>query len=123
MNNIVTWEYYNSLHNKANQGEFVSLEALAEKHVISVIGPYKWDHVQETAFYFNQLKDCICNVVDILVDFSKNGVGAGLASVSNDGYTENYVVRTSTEADAEIRSYIRHQLSGTGLTSGFPWGG
>lgn len=123
MNNIVSWEYYNSLYNKANQDEFVSLEVLAEKYVASVVGHYKWTHVQESAFYFDQLKDCICKVIDMLVEFSKSGAGKGLASASNDGYTENYVIRTSNEADAEIRSYIRHQLSGTGLTSAFPWGG
>lgn len=120
MNRIVTWEYYSSLYNKANQDEFASLEILAEKYVISVIGQYKWNTVSEPAFYFDQLKDCICRVIDLLVNFSRSGAGKGLASVSNDGYTENYVVRTSGEADIEIRNCIRQGLSGTGLLSAFP---
>ena len=120
MNNIVTWEYYNSLYNKANQDEFASLALLAEKHIKSVISHRKWNSIQESAFYFDQLKDCICKVIDKLVDFNRGGAGKGLASVSNDGYTENYAVRTAEEMDAEIRSCIIRWLSGTGLVSAFP---
>lgn len=123
MNNIVTWEYYNSLYSKASQDEFSKLEALAEKRVISVIGQYKWNTVKESAFYFTQLKDCICAVIDKLIDLDKGGAGKGIASVTNDGYSENYVVRTPSEYDNEIRTCIIHGLSGTGLTSAFPWGG
>ena len=123
MNNIVTWEYYNSLYNKAKEGEFTKLEAQAERYVQSVIGQYRWNHVEESAFYFDQLKDCICQVVNMLVDFNRGGAGKGLSSVSNDGYSESYVVRTASEYDKEIRTRIIHRLSGTGLTSAFPWGG
>lgn len=123
MNQIVTWEYYNSLYNKANQDEFVNFEILAEKQIQLVIGQYRWSTIQKSAFYYNQLQDCICKVIDKLVDLNNGSVGKGLASVNNDGYTENYVIRTSSEAEAEIRSCIKSWLSGTGLTSAFPWGG
>jgi hypothetical protein len=123
MNNIVTWEYYNSLYNKASEEEFNTLEALAEKQVQLVIGHYKWSHIEESAFYFTQLKDCICRVIDKLVDLNKSGAGKGIDSVSNDGYSEKYVVRTASEYNSEIRMCIVHGLSGTGLTSAFPWGG
>lgn len=123
MNRIVTWEYYASLYNKANQDEFASLEILAEKHIISVIGQHKWNNIHESAFYIDQLRDCICRVIDLLVDFNRSNAGKGLASVSNDGYTENYVVRTSNEANTEIRECIKRGLSGTGLLSAFPLGG
>jgi hypothetical protein len=123
MNNIVTWEYYNSLYNKAKQDEFSRLEARAEKHILSVIGQYKWSHIQESAFYFDQLKDCICKVINLLIDLDRGGAGKGIASVSNDGYSENYVVRTPDEYNKEIRTCIVHGLSGTGLTSAFMWGG
>lgn len=123
MNNIVTWEYYNSLHNKINQEEFETLEPLAEKQVKLLVGHHKWNRINEHAFYFNQLQDCICEVINKLVDLSKSGAGKGLASISNDGYTENYVVRTLSEYNAEIRSCIIHELSGTGLIGAFPLGG
>ena len=123
MNNIVTWEYYNSLYNKAKQEDFSRLETLAEKQVLSVIGQYKWNHINESAFYYNQLKDCICKVIDKLIDLEGNGAGRGVASVSNDGYSETYAVRTPGEYEKEIRVCISHWLSGTGLTSAFMWGG
>lgn len=119
MNNIVTWEYYNSLYNKAKQDEFNKLEAQAERHVLSVIGRYKWDRIEESAFYFDQLKDCICKVVNMLIDLNKGGAGKGLASVSNDGYSETYAVRNIDEYNREIRMCIMYCLSGTGLTSAF----
>lgn len=123
MNNIVTWEYYNSLYNKVKQDEFSRFEVLAEKQILSVIGRYKWDHINESAFYYDQLKDCICKVMDKLVDLENSGAGKGIASVSNDGYSESYVVRTPSEFEKEIRVCISHWLSGTGLTSAFMWGG
>lgn len=120
MTGIVTWEYYNSLHNKVNQEEFASLEPLAEKQIALVVGYHRWSRVNQSAFYFAQLQDCICEVVNKLADLDKGGAGKGLASVSNDGYTESYVVRTSSERNAEIRSCIIHGLSGTGLVGAFP---
>jgi hypothetical protein len=123
MNSVVTWEYYNSLYNKATQDEFVSLEILAEKYVLSVIGYPRWNAVRESAFYYDQLRDCVCKVVDKLIDLNRGGAGKGLASVSNDGYSENYVVRTPSEADDEIRRCIARWLSGTGLVGAYPLGG
>lgn len=123
MNNIVTWEYYNSLYNKAKQDEFSSLETLAEKHVLSVIGQYRWNNIKESAFYYDQLKTCICKVINMLIDFNTSGAGKGIASVSNDGYTESYVVRTSSEYENEIRTCITSWLRGTGLVGAFSQGG
>lgn len=123
MNSIVTWEYYNSLYNKATQDKFVSLVVLAEKYVASVVGHHKWSKVHESAFYYAQLKDCVCKVVDKLVDLDSGGAGKGLASVSNDGYSETYVVRTPSEAEDEIRRCITRWLSGTGLVGAIPLGG
>ena len=123
MNDIVTWEYYNSLHNKVKQEEFTKLEPLAERRVASVVGPYRWNSVKESDFYYPQLKDCICDIIDKLADLNRGGAGRGVASVSNDGYSESYVVRTPSEYDHEIRTCIVRGLSGTGLTSAFSKGG
>lgn len=123
MNNIATWEYYNSLYNKASQEEFGRLEALAEKQVQLVIGQHRWNAIKESAFYFDRLRDCICRVIDKLVDLNHSGAGKGISSVSNDGYSESYVVRTAEEYDNEIRTCIIRGLSGTGLVGAFPLGG
>lgn len=85
MNNIVNWEYYSSLHNVVSENDFFKAEQLAEKEVALVIGFPRWEAVDDTAFYFTQLKDCICNVIDKMASTKASGVGKGVASVSNDG--------------------------------------
>ena len=120
MNNIVNWEYYSSLHNVVSENDFSKAEALAEKEVALVIGFPRWEDVDDTAFYFTQLKDCICNVIDKMASTKASGVGKGVASVSNDGYSESYVVQTESQARAELSVCIADWLSMTGLVGGYP---
>lgn len=119
MTNIVSWEYYSSLHNKVVQTEFPSAEALAEKEVALVIGFSRWEAITDSAFYFTQLKDCICNVIDKMVDMKNSGVGTGIASASNDGYSESYVIQTESQARTELSLCIASWLSGTGLVGAY----
>ena len=79
MNNIVNWEYYSSLHNVVSENDFSKAEQLAEKEVALVIGFPRWEAVDDTAFYFTQLKDCICNVIDKMASTKASGVGKGVA--------------------------------------------
>lgn len=116
---IVEWEYYNSLYNTVDQPTFDRLEPLAEKRVKAVVGTFRWNSIKPDAFYYDQLKDCICRVVDKLASYEKSGVGSGLASVSNDGYTENYTVQTESQVADELRSCIVQCLSGTGLVGAY----
>ena len=44
-----------------------------------------------------------------------SGMGTGIASVSNDGYSESYKITTAAEKEAQIIALIREGLSGTGL--------
>lgn len=120
MNNvIVNWEYYNSLYNNIDEGDFDKLEKLAEKQVKLVIGTPRWESIDPNAFYYEQLKDCICKVINKLVEQDKSGIGRGIASVSNDGYSENYIVQTAEQMMVEMRSYIKGWLSGTGLVGAY----
>lgn len=116
---IVTWEYYNSLYNAVDQVTFARLEPMAEKQVRVVVGTPKWVHIDPDAFYYDQLKDCICMMVDRLASYEKSGAGAGLSSVSNDGYTENYAVQTQPQVTSELRSCVVQWLSGTGLVGAY----
>lgn len=120
---IVDWGHYSTLYNTINQATFDRLEPLAESRVRAAIGTHRWNSINPNAFYYNQLKDCICTVIDRLALCEKSGAGAGLASVSNDGYSESYAVRTAEEYENEIRTCIIYGLSGTGLISAFPLGG
>ena len=117
--NIVTWEYYSSLHHIVSETQFEDACALAEKEVKLVIGPYRWNHLDTEAFYFEQLKDCICNVIDKMAADVKSGKGNGLSSVSNDGYSESYVIQTEEQLRSELQGAIRAWLSGTGLAGAF----
>lgn len=119
MSPIVTWEYYASLHSKVKEEDFEKAEALAEKEVRLIVGWIRWNALDEDAFYYEQLKDCICNTIDKMAQDDKSAAGKGLSSVSNDGYSESYTVQTETQARAELQSSIRAWLSGTGLAGAY----
>lgn len=115
----VTWEYYISLHDRVGQEEFARAEALAEKEVQRVIGWIRWANITEEMFGYEQLKDCICNVIDKMAVDMQSGKGKGISSVSNDGYSESYVVQTEEQLRSELQSSIRSWLSGTGLVGAY----
>jgi hypothetical protein len=116
---VVNWEYYNSLYNAVDKTAFDRLAPLAEKRVKSVIGTPRWNSVDPDAFYYDQLRDCICMLIDKLASYGESGAGTGLASVSNDGYTESYVIQTQPQMESELHSCIVQWLSGTGLAGAY----
>lgn len=119
MSAIVSWEYYNSLYSKISETDFTKVESLAEKEVKLVIGSIRWNMLDNTEFYFEQLQDCICKVIDKMADMQNVASGKGISSVSNDGYSESYVLQTQSQAMAELQSCIKAWLSGTGLAGAY----
>lgn len=119
MPQIVTWEYYSSLHSSVSKDGFDKAEAAAEREVCQVIGPIRWATITTDTFGYTQLKDCICNVIDKMEDNKKSGKGKGVSSVSNDGYSESYVIQTEEQLRYELQSSIRAWLSGTGLVGAY----
>lgn len=119
MPEIVDWGYYSSLRNKISESEFERAEALAENEVRLVVGRYRWLMLDKDAFYFDQLKECICSVMDYMYDRRKSGSGRNITSVSNNGYTESYAIQTESQAKAELQNNIRAWLSGTGLAGAY----
>lgn len=119
MSQLVDWEYYSSLHNTVKQEDFERAEALSEKEVQRVIGWIRWANITEETFGYEQLKDCICNVIDKMAVDAKSVKGKGVSSVSNDGYSESYVVQTEEQLRSELQSSIRAWLSGTGLVGAY----
>lgn len=115
----VDWEYYNSLYANVSEDDFDRLEARAESEVCSVIGPIRWACITEDTFGYEQLKNCICNVINKIVENDKSGIGKGVSSASNDGYSETYVIQTESQARAELQGCIRAWLSGTGLVGAY----
>lgn len=115
----VSWEYYSSLFEKVKEEEFEKAEKLAEKEVCAVIGPIRWADITEETFGYEQLQDCICKVIDKMAENSASAKGKGISSVSNDGYSESYVIQTEEQLRNELRSSIRAWLSGTGLVGAY----
>lgn len=115
----VTWEYYSSLYDVIDENSFEKAELLAEKEVCAVVGPIRWATITEETFGYEQLKDCICNVMNKMAADNKSGKGKGVSSVSNDGYSESYVVQTEEQLRSELQSSIRAWLSGTGLVGAY----
>jgi hypothetical protein len=116
---VVNWEYYNSFFSAVDKDTFARLEPMAEKQVKAVIGAPRWNSIDPNAFYSDQLKDCICMLVDRLASYEKSGAGTGLASVSNDGYSESYALQTLPQIANELRLCVVHWLSGTGLVGAY----
>lgn len=119
MQQLVNWEYYSSLHSIIAKEEFERAEALAEKEIKLVVGWPRWEAIDPDAFYMEQLKDCICNVMDRMEEDKRSGRGKGISSASNDGYSESYSVQTETQLKAELQASIRRWLSGTGLAGAY----
>lgn len=120
MPQIVSWEYYNSsLRCKTDREAFDRMEGIAEQEVKLVIGWPRFNSLDENAFYYRQVQDCICNVIDKMTDREKTAAGKGIAAISNDGYTESYSVQTESQSRAELQGCIRAWLSGTGLAGAY----
>lgn len=121
---LLTWAEYSALHNKVTQTNFDAAEKIAEQDVGMVIGMIRWADLLTVgitdALYKDQLKECIARVIDYNVEIQPK-VGAGVASVSNDGYSESYNVdlQTASAAAAEKSKMIRIWLSGTGLVGAY----
>lgn len=119
---LVSWEYYSSLYSKVTEADFPKAEALAEKEVIRVVGLIHWGELNLThldeEIYGDQLKDCICKVIDFMAEAPK-AQGKGIASVSNDGYSESYVLQKQSDALEELGKNIRSWLSGTGIVRAY----
>lgn len=119
---LVSWEYYSSLYSTVSQSDFAKAEALAEKEVIRVVGLIHWGELNlddlDSEIYGDQLKDCICKVMNFMAEAPK-AQGKGVASVSNDGYSESYVLQKQSDALEELGKNIRSWLSGTGIVRAY----
>ncbi len=118
MDQIVDWEYYSShFDKKVTEDTFDIAEERAEDEVKLVIGWIRFAEIDSEAFYYEQLKKCICNAINKSAE--QGASGKGIASVSNDGYSESYTIQTETQAIAELQGCIKHWLSGTGLVGAY----
>lgn len=121
---LLTWERYSSLHDIVSEDKFDKAEKQAEsaiRNVMGVIHYTNWiaDNSNLTnEIYYEQLLDCICNVINYIATVGAKA-GQGVSSVSNDGYSESYVLQTQSQATEELQKNIRLWLSGTGLVRAY----
>lgn len=122
--NYITWDYYSSLYSEVNKTEFERLvvKASAKLDAYTHMRAKNFEAVydEETATDFQkqvhiQIQNTVCELVNALSIVETSGMGTGIASVNNDGYSETYNVTTAQEKEVQLISVIRSGLSGTGL--------
>lgn len=120
----VTWEYYNSLYSEVSEADFERLcikasakldvytHMRAKNFVIAFNEDTATDYQKQV---YTQIQDTVCDLINALYTQETSGMGTGLASVSNDGYSESYKITTAAEKSAQLLAIVRGGLSGTGL--------
>lgn len=120
----ITWEYYSSLYDTVPEEEFdrlnnkacAKLDVYTHMRVRNFEAAYNPNSVtpfQEQVH--TQIQNTVCEIINLVSVQDAAGMGAGIASVSNDGYSETYKITTQAEKDAEVIALIQQGLSGTGL--------
>lgn len=121
----ITWEYYSSLFTEiADEATFdrmnarakVKLDAVTHMRAERFMEGFNADSA--TGFQrqvYAQIQNTACELVNALYMQETTGMGTGIASVSNDGYSESYRIITAAEKEAQLCSIVRNGLSGTGL--------
>lgn len=121
----ITWEQYGSLCNSiTDETEFNRLSKQAEIKLNTITHMrakrFEDTYSEDTATDFQkqvhlQIQDTFCQLLATINVQEASGMGTGIVSVSNDGYSESYKVTTAQEKEAQLTSVIRSGLSGTGL--------
>ena len=121
----IEWEHYSSLYTVVTDNkEFKRLLKLAEIKLNSITHmrakQFENAYAEDTATAFQQqvhmqIQDTVCELVNALYVQETSGMGTGITSVSNDGYSESYKITTAAEKEAQLTTLVRTGLSGTGL--------
>lgn len=121
----VTWEHYSSLYSVIqNQKEFDKLQKKAGVKIDIVTymraKSFEEKYSEETATPFQrqmhaQIQNTACELINTIYVQETSGMGTGVSSVSNDGYSETYKITTADEKENQLKSIIRMGLAGTGL--------
>ena len=122
--NYITWEYYSSLYSEVPESDFdkLAVKASAKLDVYTHMRARNFEatYEDESATDFHrqvhaQIQNTVCELVNALYVQESSGMGTGIASVSNDGYSESYKITTAAEKETQLFAIARSGLSGTGL--------
>lgn len=120
----ITWEHYGSLYSEVPEEDFdrLCMKASAKLDVYTHMRAKNFEIAfdEETATDFQklvhvQIQNTVCELMNALYVQDTSGMGTGVASVSNDGYSESYKITTAAEKEAQLLMIARSGLSGTGL--------
>lgn len=122
--NYITWEYYSSLYSEVPENDFNRMreKASAKLDVFTHMRAKEFElsFQAKTATNFQkqvhtQIRNTVCELMNALYVQETSGMGTGIASVSNDGYSESYKIVTAQEKADQLLGIVRSGLSGTGL--------
>lgn len=120
----ITWEYYSSLYSDVSEEDFEKLNKKASAkldlltHLRAKSFEAAYDEITATDFQKQvhaQIQNTVCELINAINMQEISGMGTGITSVSNDGYSETYKVTTAVEKEAQLLTIVRAGLSGTGL--------
>ena len=121
----IDWEYYSSLFdnitnetgfNRACAKASVYMDRCTGMRARAFVKEYDAEHASD---FQNMTADAIkmtmCELINNITAQETSGMGTGISSVSNDGYSESYKITTAAEKEAQLSNIVRSGLSGTGL--------
>ena len=120
----ISWEHYSSLYSEVTEADFDKLnaKASAKLDIFTHMRARNFEaaYNEETATGFQkqvhmQIQNTVCELINAIQIQETSGMGTGIASVSNDGYSESYRLTTATEKEMQLLGIARNGLSGTGL--------
>lgn len=118
----VSWEYYSSLFTEISKEEFARYNKRAEQKINQFthcrVARFVENHsdADESSYegmILEAVRMTVCSVMNRMKE--QDNTKSGVASVSNNGYSESYAVSNESDRRAEIESIIRTGLQGTGL--------
>ncbi len=121
----IDWEYYSSLSGLVTDEQVFNRLNRRAENMVNVITharakQFENEYDENIATDFQkqvheQIKNTVCDLIDSIDTQESAGMGTGVASVSNDGYTESYKITTAEEKQAQLQQIVIQGLSGTGL--------
>lgn len=121
----IEWEYYSSLFtNITDADDFERLEKRAALKIDSITHlrakRFEETYQESVATDFHKMvhekiRLTMCELVNAMHTQDISGMGNGITSVSNDGYSENYKITTEAEKEEQLYHVVQSGLSGTGL--------
>lgn len=121
----IDWEYYHSLFdnitsetafNRACAKAAVYMDRCTGMRARTFVKEYDAEHASDfQKMIADAIKMTMCELINNITAQETAGMGTGISSVSNDGYSESYKITTAAEKETQLLSIVRSGLSGTGL--------